>query len=1120
MSAKIPRPGASVTPPEPERQSSAATAGKHRDKREEGKEYPPVEGLYPVSSCISAEEAVNQSVQQGALDPHITTCVCQSLRTHGLPQEHAHVLQLQIQQMQKVIHDQQNALLSFLSPGLMLSHVFSTQRQSHSPGRHPETDPNSHCVLDSSKDSSPTGHTGVKLESGEVACAELQSSHQTTCMPWKPVRTKQRSLSPVKEECLEPVEEQCSVSPFGVRTKLPANPEERPIRPGLKEKEKTFEDLVEEQLKVNKEVPGGDKQIRIEVSGTEKRSFLRKGDGRSRFWKSRDSIQKTQPESRSQQIKDMTSAELQENSASSIQHGTVDRLRIPALIDSLINSKGEERYSKDQRSAVKQPSNHNLPIHDTKYKVQRPDDINPSNDKKRSLPMSHTSDLKSSFSQESEDPSKEPKRSSMFQNKILSQSSATNSDSKGDHRVCSNEKRVSFKKINDRIVRVCDHSHNVLDNPTVSAEPSMHELSLTAEMMQLLLSRDSSDSISDDDLDDDDDDDDEAQSQCLKPETPMNSSKPNYDSQIQYLSDEDYASDAPSETGDCPLDRDRALHFISAHFPSSSGSEELSDSELQCIHCSESDNITVTPRRSVSPRSKTATDSTGDSSNLLTKIFPQIKSARKEKAEREHWDKAFNTQHSNGSETLNKVLGNSSLDMKAAATSNFMMDKMKTEQDKALTFIRAEMDHFINKDAQRSSHYSPVEGTLPQDLRQQIQSLKGQLTERESEWLQVHRALQSRVDALTRENQRLLHQSTQSAEYKIQNHSSGRSTPQSGAPSMSAVGREIAVRTGSVPYRRSSTPAPSLRKEAATAGNTVSRHSSDTLHEKKEWETQSMRRDSSDSRTSTATYSPDESATIPLSNTGGKGSCRPALRQIGVRGDRSRSSVSKGTHSTSMGKTTSSESDPGSTDMMEAGLLSPDKKSSYTPVSVQCSKAVIREETRYPDGKVEQLLSDGSRVIVFRNGTKKEISVDQKSVTVTFFNGDVKRLLPDGTVVYYYCDAKTTHSTYPSGLEILQFPNNQKEKHHPDGRREIFFPDGTVKSLYTDGRQQSVFPDGTVVKLSRNGDKTVEFTNGQREVHTAQYKQRIYPDGTVKTVYLNGRQEIKYSSGRVSFKNK
>lgn len=49
--------------------------------------------------------------------------------------------------------------------------------------------------------------------------------------------------------------------------------------------------------------------------------------------------------------------------------------------------------------------------------------------------------------------------------------------------------------------------------------------------------------------------------------------------------------------------------------------------------------------------------------------------------------------------------------------------------------------------------------------------------------------------------------------------------------------------------------------------------------------------------------------------------------------------------------------------------------------------------------QVEQLLSDGSRVIVFRNGTRKEIAADQKSITVTFFNGDVKRVLADGTTV-------------------------------------------------------------------------------------------------------------------------
>ncbi|XP_030051073.1 centromere protein J-like [Microcaecilia unicolor] len=179
----------------------------------------------------------------------------------------------------------------------------------------------------------------------------------------------------------------------------------------------------------------------------------------------------------------------------------------------------------------------------------------------------------------------------------------------------------------------------------------------------------------------------------------------------------------------------------------------------------------------------------------------------------------------------------------------------------------------------------------------------------------------------------------------------------------------------------------------------------------------------------------------------------------------------------------------------------------------------VQEEVQYPDGKVEQLLTNGRRIITFRNGTKKEIGADGKSTTVTFFNGDIKKITSDQRVIYYYADAQTTHTTYPEGLEVLQFPNNQIEKHHPDGTKEIVFPDGTVKHLYEDGHEETTFPDGTIVKVEKNGDKTVVFSNGQKEIHTAHFKRREYPDGTIKTVYSNGRQETKYSSGRVRIKD-
>lgn len=89
----------------------------------------------------------------------------------------------------------------------------------------------------------------------------------------------------------------------------------------------------------------------------------------------------------------------------------------------------------------------------------------------------------------------------------------------------------------------------------------------------------------------------------------------------------------------------------------------------------------------------------------------------------------------------------------------------------------------------------------------------------------------------------------------------------------------------------------------------------------------------------------------------------------------------------------------------------------------------------------------------------------------------------------------TTHITYPDGIEVLHFPNNQTgrqqscegeiqtlarrrilacfhdfscpntEKHFPDGRKEITFPDQTVKNLFPGGREESVLTDGTVIQV-------------------------------------------------------
>jgi len=53
--------------------------------------------------------------------------------------------------------------------------------------------------------------------------------------------------------------------------------------------------------------------------------------------------------------------------------------------------------------------------------------------------------------------------------------------------------------------------------------------------------------------------------------------------------------------------------------------------------------------------------------------------------------------------------------------------------------------------------------------------------------------------------------------------------------------------------------------------------------------------------------------------------------------------------------------------------------------------------------KVEEVLTDGRRIITFRNGTKKEISADKRMTTISFFNGDVKKIMPDQRVVCCIC---------------------------------------------------------------------------------------------------------------------
>lgn len=115
------------------------------------------------------------------------------------------------------------------------------------------------------------------------------------------------------------------------------------------------------------------------------------------------------------------------------------------------------------------------------------------------------------------------------------------------------------------------------------------------------------------------------------------------------------------------------------------------------------------------------------------------------------------------------------------------------------------------------------------------------------------------------------------------------------------------------------------------------------------------------------------------------------------------------------------------------------------------------------DGIKERVFPNGKREVVYKNGTTKTVEGDL--VEVRFVNGDVKKTdAKTGKVVYFYADARTTHTTDPAdGVDIFEFPNGQVERHNKDGSKDIRFPDGTRKIVDPDGRSQTRFPDGVVI---------------------------------------------------------
>jgi hypothetical protein len=101
-------------------------------------------------------------------------------------------------------------------------------------------------------------------------------------------------------------------------------------------------------------------------------------------------------------------------------------------------------------------------------------------------------------------------------------------------------------------------------------------------------------------------------------------------------------------------------------------------------------------------------------------------------------------------------------------------------------------------------------------------------------------------------------------------------------------------------------------------------------------------------------------------------------------------------------------------------------------------------EVALEGGKKELQCSDGTRIVVFRNGTQKEYCIDG-SIIIRYNNGDVKREFSvDGHAAeaYLFSDSGVIHTTLGPELQAYHFPSGQVEMHWANSRVEIMFPNG------------------------------------------------------------------------------
>lgn len=89
---------------------------------------------------------------------------------------------------------------------------------------------------------------------------------------------------------------------------------------------------------------------------------------------------------------------------------------------------------------------------------------------------------------------------------------------------------------------------------------------------------------------------------------------------------------------------------------------------------------------------------------------------------------------------------------------------------------------------------------------------------------------------------------------------------------------------------------------------------------------------------------------------------------------------------------------------------------------VQSSEAIEEDSDVKKQGIREVQHPDGRAEFWYPNGNVKKISADGTVTKLIYYNGDVCESRQDGSVKYFYATTRTWHTTMTDGLEILEFP--------------------------------------------------------------------------------------------------